>query len=131
MPLLDVLNESALILCRRMDEYVRIVNCATSPFLSCLAFRPGWPWRRRFSCHNFLRCQTDQVRISTKEDTAIAPKGEIFAAKKMINCTTRLSKNVYNASALVALCLFVTLRQVSKRCRYFECCLWLLFVLCI
>jgi hypothetical protein len=65
------------------------------------------------TCHNFLRYQTDQVRMWTKVDTVTVHKGEIFVAKRMINYTTQLSKSVYSASAPVALCSFATLRQVS------------------
>jgi len=126
MPLLDVFNESVLILCRRSDKHVRVVNCATSLFPSCLAFWPAWPWAETIlTRNNFIRCQTEQVPISTKVDTATVRKDEIFVAKRMINCTIRLSKNVYSASALVALCSFATLRQVSLQViRPFRCCLF-------
>lgn len=50
----------------------------------------------------------------TKADTAIGLQNAIFAAKRMTNCTTQSSKNVYSASVLVVPCLFATLRQVFK-----------------
>jgi hypothetical protein len=110
----DVLNEFVLILCRRKDEYVCLVNCATSRFSILFSFLVWLALAKTIlTCHNFLRCQTDQVPISTKVDTATVPKGETFVAKKMINYTTRLSKSVYSANAPVELCLSATLRQVS------------------
>jgi hypothetical protein len=94
------------------------LNCATSMFPSCLAFWPGVALAKTIlTCRNFLRSQTDQVRISTKVDTATVHKGEISAVKKTINYTIQLSKSVYNASAPVALCSFATLRQVSLQVR--------------
>ena len=94
------------------------LNCATSMFPSCLAFWPGMALAKTIlTCRNFLRSQTDQVRISTRVDTATVRKGEISAVKKTINYTIQLSKSAYNASAPVALCSFATLRQVSLQVR--------------
>jgi hypothetical protein len=62
--------------------------------------------------HDFLRCQTDQVRISMMVDTVTVHKGEMFAALRMINYTIQLSKSAFSESALVVLCSFATLRQV-------------------
>ena len=81
--------------------------CYVSVF-SCLVFCPGGT-NSHVIISSVVRWNFDQGGYGDH------PKGEIFAAKKMINCTTRWSKSVYNASALVTLCLFVTLRQVSKR----------------